>query len=199
MAKENKPKSGSSFVKQVEYAQLRGVDRSTVTLWKRQGYLVLTEDGRVDVKASDRKLAARPVSYRGGITNRAKGEAGAAAPVISEEEQLSLAEAQRVKEEFLARRAKLAYERESGRLFEIEPAAAMIASEFANIRNAALGLGTSLAPQLILCKTAAEMKAIVDDGVTQLLTDLSNYQGAFDEEYEESEAEHYADKLSKLD
>ena len=198
MAKKTKANTGGSFVKQVEYAQLRGVDRSTVTLWKRQGYLVLTEDGRVDVQASDRKLARRPVSYRGGITSRAKGTTEAAVLAIDVEEQLSLAEAQRVKEEFLARRAKLAYERDAGRLFEIEPAAAMIASEFANIRDACLGLGTLLAPKLILCRTAAEMKACVDDAVSQLLTDHSNYQGNFDEDYDEDEAEHYADNLSKL-
>jgi hypothetical protein len=103
-----------------------------------------------------------------------------------------------MKEEYLARQAKLKYERDAGRLFEIEPAAAMVAAAFANSRNAWLGLGTELAPQLILCKTAAEMKAVVDAGVTQRLTDLSNYRGDFDEEYDPEEAEHYADKLRKL-
>ena len=55
-----------STVSQAEYARLRGVAKKTATIWKQKGFLILTADGGVDVEASDAKLAARPVQYRGG-------------------------------------------------------------------------------------------------------------------------------------
>lgn len=55
-------------VTQAEFARYRQVSRKTVSVWKAQGYLVLFPTGKVDVRASDKKLAGRPDVNRGGVT-----------------------------------------------------------------------------------------------------------------------------------
>jgi hypothetical protein len=55
---------------QADFARHRGVSKPCVTIWKRQGKIVM--DGRkVDVAASEALLDSRPLVYRGGVTNRA--------------------------------------------------------------------------------------------------------------------------------
>ena len=55
---------------QAEFARRRGVSRKTVTTWKGQGKLVLTADGRVDVVATEARLADQPETYRGGTASK---------------------------------------------------------------------------------------------------------------------------------
>src|SRR3954470_17536396 len=63
-----------------EFAQMRGVSPSSVTHWKTKGLLVLTEEGKVDVEASERLLAGRPENYRGGQTKPAPAATSASEP-----------------------------------------------------------------------------------------------------------------------
>ncbi|MFE1601601.1 hypothetical protein [Methylobacterium sp. ID0610] len=53
-----------------EFAVRRGVDPGTVTKWDRRGILVLTDNGKVNVEATERILDQRPAKYRGGTTHR---------------------------------------------------------------------------------------------------------------------------------
>ncbi len=55
---------------QAEFARHRGVSKAVVTKWKGQGLLALTDDGKVDVEATEWNLDQRPASYRGGTTHR---------------------------------------------------------------------------------------------------------------------------------
>ncbi len=55
---------------QAEFARHRGVSKAIVTKWKGQGLLALTEDGRVDVEATEWNLDQRPATNRGGTTHR---------------------------------------------------------------------------------------------------------------------------------
>ena len=49
-----------AFMSLADFSRLHGVAKSAVTGWKRRGYLVLVEGGKVDVAASNARLAARP-------------------------------------------------------------------------------------------------------------------------------------------
>ena len=62
----NKSK-GDLFITQAEFARLNGVSRKTVTVWKQQGYCIMTAGGQVDVVASNKMLRGRPDCYRGGV------------------------------------------------------------------------------------------------------------------------------------
>lgn len=55
---------------QAEFARHRGVSKAIVTKWKGQGLLALTDDGRVDVEATEWNLDQRPATNRGGTTHR---------------------------------------------------------------------------------------------------------------------------------
>src|SRR5580704_7265876 len=115
-------------VSQAEFARLRGVSRKTVTIWKSQGRLAFTAQGLVDVARSDELLAQRPPAYRGGKTKPRKGERAAAVPAadlppvmdrpleeIAAIAGWSLADAQRIKENYLALLRKQEYEIEQGK------------------------------------------------------------------------------------
>jgi hypothetical protein len=58
---------------QSQFAELHGVNRSTVTGWKRRGYLVFTRDGLVDVAKSNAALARRPAGAIAGNAGTACG------------------------------------------------------------------------------------------------------------------------------
>lgn len=66
MAETSRPK----FLSQADFARARNVSRKTVTGWKQRGLLVLTEDGKIDVEATEWNLDQRPSTYRGGVTHR---------------------------------------------------------------------------------------------------------------------------------
>ncbi|MDV2988287.1 UNVERIFIED_CONTAM: hypothetical protein Q9R58_28770 [Methylobacteriaceae bacterium AG10] len=55
---------------QAEFARHRGVSKAIVTKWKGQGLVSLTDDGKVDVDATEWNLDQRPATYRGGTTHR---------------------------------------------------------------------------------------------------------------------------------
>lgn len=57
-------------VTQADYARHVGVSEKTVSEWKYAGWLVMTRSGGVDVARSEKRLAQRPQTYRGG---RARG------------------------------------------------------------------------------------------------------------------------------
>ena len=190
-----------------EFAERRGVTEQTLARWKRRGLLVTAADGKIDITASDKLLDDRPAVYRGGVLGGLKPKSSerngetATDHKAKLEDPESLARSLAIKEEYNARRAKLAYEREAGSLFDVDAGAKMVAGAFAISRNAWLGLGTELAPQLILCKTAAEMKDAVDAAVARKLEDLSHYAGPFGEEidgYDAQEAEHLRNRLRGL-
>jgi hypothetical protein len=56
----------SSLISLADFARLHNVAAPTVTGWKRRGHLVLV-DGKVDVRASNARLAARPAARHGGL------------------------------------------------------------------------------------------------------------------------------------
>lgn len=66
MAEKSRPK----FLSQADFARARNVSRKTVTGWKQKGLLALTEDGKIDVEATEWNLDQRPATYRGGVTHR---------------------------------------------------------------------------------------------------------------------------------
>jgi len=65
----------AAFVKKSEFARQRGVSRAALTAWSARGLLVLSDDGRVDVTASNARLDERPEIYRGGQSSLPSKEA----------------------------------------------------------------------------------------------------------------------------
>lgn len=49
-----------------DFAREHGVTPPTVTRWTKRGFVVVDAEGRVERELSNRKLAGRPIVYRGG-------------------------------------------------------------------------------------------------------------------------------------
>jgi hypothetical protein len=50
----------------LQFGRRHGVSQQTISRWRTAGFVVLADDGHIDVAASDARLAARPRRYRGG-------------------------------------------------------------------------------------------------------------------------------------
>ncbi|AWN43156.1 hypothetical protein [Methylobacterium durans] len=188
-------------VTQAEFARLRGVSRKTVTEWKAKGLLSMTPAGLVKVEESEWLLADRPQNYRGGATNRgARAEAPSAKPAaarpapveaatgdaqaveaseiltqspaqIAEALGWTTAEAQRVKEIYLALLRRQEYEVEQGKLVQIEAVAAQVEREYAVVRERLLAIPGKLASKLVGLDRA-EIDAALLAEVSEALNEL---------------------------
>jgi hypothetical protein len=170
-------------VSQAEFARLRGVSRKTVTVWKSQGRLAFTAEGLIDVAASDALLAQRPPVYRGGKKKPRKGERAASVPAadlppvmdrpleeIAAIAGWSLADAQRIKENYLALLRKQEYEIEQGKLVEIDAVVAEVTGQFAIVRERLLTIPGKVAPVLA---GADSERAVVRAELYEAMAELS--------------------------
>jgi hypothetical protein len=149
-------------VSQAAYARLKGVTPKTVTVWKKSGLLTFSEDGLVDVEASDARLASRPKVSRGGITKGVSGNASDAdlpadladLPLDGSPAEIaqvlgwSMAEASRVKEIYLAllRRQELAVKQ--GELVPLRPALRYVEEAFGSFKKELLALPARYGAQI---------------------------------------------------
>ena len=169
--------ASGSRVSQAQFAQLRGVDRSTVTLWKRKGLLVVDEEsGLLDVAASNAKLDARPPTYRGGKTaarTDAEAEDAAAAALRqlqADGQPMTMAQATLLKETYLAKLRQLEYDQLSGEVVAISDVVAEIASVLTAVKHRFLGLAPKLAPRF---PDPAFARALIGAEVLLILSELS--------------------------
>lgn len=94
-------------------------------------------------------------------------------------ELLSKAEAEQVKENYLALQRRLEYERAAGEVVPVDEAAQRVAEEYASVRSKLLALPTELAPT-IAQETGGDANKIRDrlaEGITRALEELSDDGG----------------------
>ena len=180
----------NSTLSQAEFARLRGVSRKTVTIWKSQGRLALTTDGLVDVVATDALLAQRPPVYRGGKKKPPKGEQTGGAPPpdsppvmdrapeeIAKIAGWSLAEAQRIKENYLALLREQEFHIAQGNLVPIDAVVMEVARQFGIVRERLLCLPAKVAPLLASADSdRAKVEAVVRDELYQAMAELSDQE-----------------------
>ena len=64
------------------FSRMHGVSRKTASTWKRNGFLVMSEDGGVVVHPSNEKLSRRARTYRGGKVKDASTNVGVGDTVL---------------------------------------------------------------------------------------------------------------------
>jgi hypothetical protein len=171
-----------AFVSLAEFARLHGVSKPTVTGWRRRGYLVITDD-KVDVAASNRRLADRPHGVVGGVPKVRPGAPGAAVPVASDADRAddpanwSRQEALRQREIAQARLAQIEADRESGLVVPIAEVCKEVAGEYAIVRAALLAMPAKLAHRLAAATTPEECGRLVDAEVRAALMALTADEG----------------------
>jgi hypothetical protein len=143
-----------------------------------------TANGKVDVAATEKLLALRPETYRGG-TAKAKPTEKDAEPIeeeavpildrtpeeIADSSNWTLVEAQRVKEVYLAKLRKQEFEVEEGLLVEIEAVAHEVGREYSIVRERLLSIPGKLSASLVGCDRAVIEARLLDE-ITEALTEL---------------------------
>ena len=170
------------FVSQAEFAKLRGVSRKTVTIWKQKGQIVIAPDGRVDVVASEARLAERPATYRGGVVSHV--EPPEPIDVIddataddgdelgdSNDGDLPLAAAVRRKENYLGLLRKHEFEVARGEWVRIEDVGLHVEREYATIRERLLSIPGKLAASLV-GMDRVEIEAAIRREMSEALNEL---------------------------
>ncbi|HHT2625776.1 hypothetical protein [Klebsiella michiganensis] len=154
---------------QSDFARLHGVSRKTVTMWKSRGWLIMSGDD-IDVSASNAQLEKyRKTINRTGKENKVVPIKKNSMPSPSQEEEvdeggdpslesiarelllengaeLSLDEARRIKENYLALLTKLEFQQKDGQLIEMTIAEEVLFNAFRQQRDAWLNWPSRAAP-----------------------------------------------------
>lgn len=154
---------------QSDFAKLHNVSRKTVTMWKSRGWLIMSGDD-IDVAASNAQLE----KYRKTVNRPSKHDAlppvkkniTPTPPVVNDRDdnglpsleniakdfilengaELSLDEARRVKENYLALLTKLDFQQKDGQLIEMTVAEEVLFNAFRQQRDSWLNWPSRVAP-----------------------------------------------------
>jgi transcriptional regulator with XRE-family HTH domain len=174
---------------QAEFSRRMRVNPSTVSRWKRDQRLALTEDGRIDVQASLRKLTATEGVLPANIARReqlAEQRAAPDAPSATEDEPeiegmeaigIATKRAALRKLQAEADRAQMERDVQRGNLIERREVAKDLADAVAVILNAAETLPDRLAPVITGIAEQSTVRAILRDEVEQFLATVAERLG----------------------
>jgi phage terminase Nu1 subunit (DNA packaging protein) len=178
---------------QSAFAALHAVSRKTVTKWKERGWLVFQGD-QVDVDASNALLE----KYRAGgigksVThdvagNKQGNKSKAVTLIVAEPDEsieraaerimvatgagMTIDEAKRVKENYLALLNQLEYDRESGLVVMAADVAKAVGEEYAKVRTRLLAIPAEQAPRIHRLKSVTEVQDALQELITEALEEL---------------------------
>lgn len=158
------------------FAKRHGVSKACVSKWKARGLVVLTPEGLVDVTASEARLAARPVVYRGGAVKKlAKSTTAPKFSTMYSDDPATwtTSDAIRRKEIAQARLRQIEADTAAGLVVPITNIADAVRNEYAIVRTALLGMPSKLAARLAAATTPQEAGALVDVEVRSILEALT--------------------------
>lgn len=172
-----------------EFAAIVGCRPSYVTQLKKDGRLVLTEDGkRVEVEASRQLIEdTRDPSKAGVVARHAKARAEQAAtseapddtPENNEENDVGIVggydfqQSRAKKEHFAALQAEAEYRKTIKELLEASAVRAVLADIVTVLRSSLESMPHTLAPVLSATQGEAEIKALLHDHIEAALRDAS--------------------------
>jgi len=165
-----------TFVSLAAFARLCGVSQPCVTGWRRRGHVVIV-DGKVDVRASRKLLAARPSARTGGMAK--------VRPIVEQPEAADVSPANWTRGEALrqleisrARMAQIEADRVAGTVVLKSEILGAVRGEYTIVRTAMLGLASKLAHRLAACTSPEGCSALVDTEVRLILSALTSDEGA---------------------
>jgi hypothetical protein len=165
------------MVSQAEFARQQGWSRSYVTQLKKEGRLVMSDDGKkVLPQESLAKIKATEDPNREDVKQRHAAErehAGEVEDKTGDKIGSSYQAARAVKERFNALSAKLAYEKEAGTVVEAEAVKKAGFELGTHIRTALENMPDLLAPELAPISDPARVHAVLVEYFEALLTDVS--------------------------
>jgi len=90
---------------------------------------------------------------------------------------LSKAQAEQLKENYIALLRQLEYDRQSGAVAEVEEITNAVAAEYQLVKNRLFNIGARVAPRCAMLNSAEEIKALIDSEVTLSLKELTLDEG----------------------
>ncbi|WP_298284839.1 hypothetical protein [Acidocella sp.] len=187
------------LVSQAQFAREMGVSRKTVTIWKSEGKIVMDGD-LVDLAASRLELekfsSPRAEARRGGKTGNTQGNAGAQDPALmvvtesvapSDEDDLkaaasaalqtqglfkSKAQAELARDSWIAHLRRLQFEREAGKVVEVEHVAGIVGQHLARVRTRLMAIPAERSPDLFRAKTVQALQDQLLEVITEALQEL---------------------------
>jgi len=173
-----------TIVSQSQYAALRGVSRKTVTQWKQAGKLTISGGG-IDVELSDAFLKKyRATGVTGNKSVKALPDDSDSAlehetleAKVNQMMQtggadMTLEEAKRVKENYLALLSQLDYDTKSGLVVLVSEVAEAVGKQFATVRTKLLAIPSEQAPRLSRLKTEAEVQDTMRELFTEAMEEM---------------------------
>jgi hypothetical protein len=182
---------------QSEFAASHGVSRKTVTKWKERGWLVFAGDA-LDVEASNALIAKYRRDGVEVVTQPTQGnKQGNKSPAVTRAakqvtirdsetaeqavERILIAtgagmhidEAKRVKENYLALREQLEYDRDAGLVVAVADVARAVGDEYAKVRTRLLAIPSEHAPRIHRLKTVQEVQDILHGIIVEALEELT--------------------------
>jgi hypothetical protein len=192
MVKKNNGDERVSAVRQSEYAKLRNVNKSTVSAWKRDGFLIFTPAGLVDIEASNRLLAGRPGKGRSGadrgdnvtsVGPDADADSAAARWLEAHGAPHSLSEARRRKENFLAEKHRIELDELRGAVFNRDAVEEVLAAIMSVCRQVFLSVPSRGATLLEGATTPLARQEILESLINEVLDTLQHLEISYIEDY----------------
>jgi hypothetical protein len=130
--------------------------------------------------AAGRVPNGRPGTAEAAATDALDGEANLAAAeaLMRDNGLLSIRDAERLKENYVARLRQLEYDCKSGTVSPNADILAAVAAEYAAVRSALLAIPAEQAPRIHRCRTVAEVQDLLAGLITATLEHLTRDAGA---------------------
>jgi len=182
---------------QSEFATLHGVSRKTVTKWKERGWLVFA-GSVLDVEASNALIAKyrrdgidvvtqaeegnKSAAKKSGVTSAAARvtvkpgetvEQATARILIATGANMNIDEAKRVKENYLALREQLEYDREARLVVAVQDVTRAVGEEYARVRTRLLSIPSEHAPRIHRLKSVLEIQDALHGIIVEALEELT--------------------------
>ena len=151
-----------------QYAQHRGVSHAAVQKAIRQGRIQLTSEGKVDMEQADRDWTRNTGPST--PTGRSPVEPGLSTRPSAGP---SFAQSRAVRELYMARLAKLEYERQAGKLLQADTVQNALASIMRDTRDHLLALPDRLAEAVAVETNPVEVRNLLSREIRETLQQLS--------------------------
>lgn len=161
-----------------EFAKRDGCSRTLVQRAIKSGHLQAFDDGSISPdlvgtgwRRTNRRAVADAPPAEGG-TGMQLSHVGVPS-LDAALARMSQAEAERVKEVYLALLRQLEYDQKSAQVALVGDAIAMVAAEYSKVRARLMALPAEIAPRLAGMRSPSEAQAVVEAAVVRALRDLS--------------------------
>ena len=160
-----------------EFAKRAGCDEKVVRRKVQTGHMTRRSSGKLDPAylSVDWRRGEHP-TVRTADSSSTNADSLASLPLkyFEGRKLWSIVEAERVKENYAARLKKLQFDQQCAQVVEIDDVIEHVRAEYKIVRDAFVGLGASVAEQIVVSRDPEQIHSLIDDEIHRRLTVLSS-------------------------